>query len=390
MINTHVDMAEVRQQLPSLEKHIYMNTAAFGPLLRCAPQAMASWLETEATEGRLGLATYEPMGKLYTETRSTIARLINADVDEIALTGNTGEGLNIICNGFDWQPGDEIIMTNHEHISAIILMYYLRDRYGVVLQIADLGPRGDQPADEAIAALITPRTRLIVISHVSFMTGAVIDIPVVTALGRKSNVPVLVDGAQAVGVLPVDVKALGADFYAFPMQKWLCGPDGTGSLYVRRELLSSIHPTYVGGWFSLKFEALRKWDFHPSAQRYELGGRHSSAVAGQLACLRWLEEKATYPWIFERTSALNSAVYAAVQDLPGVGLLTPQPGASGLLTFTLEDCEMGELAQWLQQEYSIYARAIHEYNALRISTGFYNTEEEVATLSNALHQWRKS
>lgn len=386
MIDSATDVAAIRQELPSLMGHIYLNAASFGPLLRCVPEAMDAWLQKESRAGRLGMATYETIGELFAEARSMVAAFLNADADEIALMGNTGEGLNVICQGLTWRPGDEVIMTDHEHISLLIVLNYIRDRYGVVIRVAHVGPEAARPAEDAIAELITPRTRLIVLSHVSFLTGAVLHVRAVAELAHRSDILVLVDGAQSAGVLPIDVKALGVDAYAFPMQKWLCGPDGTGALYVRHEALEQIRPTYVGGWFSLAYNGKGGWDLHSSARRYEQGGRHTAAVAGQIASLRWLETVPTYAWIFERTGALNRYAYEAIHALAGVRILTPQPGASGLLAFALEGCPVGPLASWLQTEQQIHIRAMAEHNILRISTGFYTTEDELDCLAQALQK----
>lgn len=388
MIEASIDVASIRQELPGVTNHIYLNAASFGPLLRCVPPAMDAWLQKECCEGRLGMATYETIGELLAEARSYIARFLNAEADEIALTGNTGEGLNIICQGLTWLPGDEVIITDHEHISLLILLQCIRDRYGVIIRVAHLGLGADLSAEEAIAKLITPRTRLIVLSHVSFMTGVVLNVQAVAELAHRSDIPVLVDGAQSAGVIPIDVKELGVNSYAFPMQKWLCGPDGTGALYVRREILEKIQPTYVGGWFSLSYKGMGEWDFHDSARRFEQGGRHTAAVAGQIASLHWLETTPTYQWIFERISSLNRYAYEVMKDIAGIKVLTPHPGTSGLLTFTIDDCSVGPIASWLQNEQHIHIRGIPEYNTLRISTGFYNTEEEIDCVAQALRGWK--
>lgn len=388
MLESTLDIATIRQELPSVTSHIYMNAASFGPILRCVPRAMDTWLQKECYEGRPGMATFETIGVLYAEARSYLARLLNAETDEIALTGNTGEGMNIVCQGLKWLPGDEVIITDHEHVSVIILLHYLRDRYGITIRVAELGPGALLPAEEAMARLITPRTRLIVLSHVSFMTGAVLDVRAVAELAHRFDIPVLVDGAQAAGVIPIDVKELDIDFYALPMQKWLCGPDGTGALYVRRKLLEHLQLSYVGGWFSLLRKESGEWGFQNTARRFELGGRHTAAVAGQVASLRWFEETATYRWIFERISYLNNYAYEVIKNVAGISVLTPQPGASGLLTFTLDASDLGSIESWLQHKHNIYVRAIFEHNALRISTGFYNTEEEIDYLAQALCEWK--
>jgi len=387
MLNTTIDVASVRRELPVVTKHIHMNTASFGPLLRCVPPAVEAWLQKECQE-RVGMEAYLAMGKLYTEARSLLASFFNASSDEVALTGNTGEGLNIVCRGLDWQAGDEVIITEHEHVSVHVLLSYLRDRYGIVIRIAEVGPDLYRPVEDAIAELITPRTRLVLLSHVSCMTGVVLNVRAVAELAHRFDIPVLVDGAQSAGVVPIDVKELQADFYAIPMQKWLCGPDGAGALYIRREARELLNMTYIGGWFTLTYKALRAWDFQEAAQRFELGGRHTAGVAGQIAALRWLEDVATFPWVYERISFLNRYLCDAVKSIAGVTVLTRDPGASGLLAFRLPGQDAGPIVPWLQREHDIHIRAVFEYNALRVSTGFFNTEEEIERLVRALRAWK--
>ncbi len=387
MLDSPMKLEAIREAMPATTAHSYLNTGTFGPLPRCVIEAVQQRLQSEWSDGRLGAARFKELEAIYTEVRQRCARLLNAEEGEIALTDNTGEGLNIIAYGLNWREGDEVITTNHEHISALAPLYQIRDRYGISIRIANLGQQGERPAAEAIAPLITPRTRLIVISHVSFMTGAVFDVSAVGALGRRHGIPVLVDGAQSAGAIAVDVKALGIDFYAIPMQKWLCGPDGTGALYVRRASLDYLQPTYVG-YFSIKHEEPGTWELQETAQRFELGGRQTAALAGQSRALQWLEETVGHPWIRQRISALNSQADALLRAVPGITVLTPRPGASGLLSITFDRAEPDTVVGRLAEEHNIYIRSIHERQALRISTGFYNTEEELKRLAGVLQEWR--
>src|SRR3984893_19519454 len=130
---------------------IYLNAGTFGPMPACVPAAMQERVQQEWKNGRLGASGYESMLTIYNAARAGAAHLLNADVDEIALTDNTGEGLNIISFGIDWQEGDEVITTNHEHISLLAPLYQLRDRYGIVLRVADLGPHAHRHALQPIA-----------------------------------------------------------------------------------------------------------------------------------------------------------------------------------------------------------------------------------------------
>jgi L-cysteine/cystine lyase len=380
---THIQ--SIRQEMPATTAHIYLNTGTFGPLPACAIQAMQDHLQAEWRDGRLGAAGFESMANIYKNARSSVARLLNADADEISLTDNTGEGLNIISYGLNWHEGDEVITTNHEHFSALAPLYQLRDRYGIVIRFADIGPSGDAPILKAFADQVTPRTRLIVLSHVTWTTGAVLDINAIGNLGRERGIPVLVDAAQSAGAISVDVKALAIDFYAMPMQKWLCGPDGTGALYVRKESLHHIAPTYVGYW-SAKHEEGTEWELADGAQRFELGGRQTSALAGQCAVLQWLEGTVGYQWMFERILTLSAYAYHALKVLPDVTILTPRPGESGLVSFLLDGHDVKEVVTQLHDLHNIYIRDIPSTGSLRISTGFYNTEEEIDILAQALRE----
>ena len=375
----------IRQEMPATTAHIYLNTGTFGPLPACAIQAMQERIQAEWRDGRLGAAFFESLANIYKNARSSVAHLLNADADEISLTDNTGEGLNVISHGFNWHEGDEVITTNHEHFSALAPLYQLRDRYGIVIRFADIGPKGDAPILKAFAGQVTPRTRLIVLSHVTWTTGAVLDIDAIGNLGRERGIPVLVDAAQSAGAISVDVKALAIDFYAMPMQKWLCGPDGTGALYVRKESLHHIAPTYVGYW-SAKHEEGTEWELADGAQRFELGGRQTSALAGQCAVLQWLEETVGYQWMFERILTLSAYAYHALKTLPSVTMLTPGPGESGLVSFLLDGYDVKEVVTQLRDLHNIYIRDIPSTRSLRISTGFYNTEEEIDILAQALRE----
>lgn len=369
--------------MPATTSHIYLNTGTFGPLPDCVSEAMQECIQNDWQNGRLGAAAFEAIGTIYGNARKGVADLLNADVEEITLTDSTGEGLNIISYGFNWHEGDEVITTNHEHISLLAPLYQLRDRYGIVIRVADIGPTAEQPILKAIADLVTPRTRLISISHVTWTTGAVLNISEVAYMGREWGIPVLIDGAQSAGAIPIDVKALGVDFYAIPMQKWLCGPDGTGALYVRKAMLDLVSPTYVGYW-SIKHEEGFEWELLENAQCFESGGRQTAAIAGQAAVLSWLEQTVGYKWLFERIASLSDYAYKALKEVPGLSLLTPRPGESGLVSFTLEGRDDTEVVSLLRDTYNMHIRNIPSKKSLRISTGFYNTEEEIDKLVVAL------
>lgn len=382
---THI--SAIRQELPATTAGIYLNTGTFGPLPTRAVQAMQQQIQRELQTGRLGAESFDQMGATYESARQAVARLLNAHEDEIALTDNTGEGLNIICYGLNWQAGDEIITTNHEHISLLAPLYQLRERFGVVIRVADLGPHAERPVLQAVSEQLSARTRLVALSHVTWTTGAWLNVREVGTLCRERNILVLVDGAQSAGALPIDIHELNVDFYAIPGQKWLCGPDGTGALYARGEALASVTSTYVG-YRSTEDVHSEDWKLHASARRFEVGGRQTAAVAAQAAALNWLEEIVGHTWLFARIAELHTYAFQALQAVPNVRLLTPNPGTSGLLAFTLNGQNPDEVVTYLREKHKIYTRTIPDMNAIRLSTGFYNTEEEIDTLVQALTNYR--
>ncbi len=378
---THIEC--IRRELPAVTEHIYLNTGTFGPLPTCVLQAIQERVQGDYQHGRLGPDAFTSISTIYADARSRVAQMLHCDAQEIALTDNTGEGMNIITNGFNWHEGDEVITTNHEHISALAPLYQNRDRHSIVIKVADIGSKAEQPAAEKIRPLVTTRTRLIVLSHVAWTTGARIDVQAVGQLGHSLGIPVLVDGAQSAGAIPLDVKALNVDFYAMPMQKWLCGPDGTGALYVSSTSMHMAQPTQVG-YFSIKHEEGVEWALMDSAQRFELGGRQTAAVAGQAALLNWLDTVVGYEWLFQRIATLHAYTYNALLNVPGLTMLTPEAGVSGLITFTLAGKDDAEIVTVLREQHNIYVRNIPSLKALRISSGFYNTEQEIDQLVQAL------
>ena len=385
--STHIE--RLRQELPATRQRLYLNTGTFGPLPACSVEAMQQSLQSDLQDGRLGMTFFERMGATYEAARQGVARLLHVDNEEIALTDNTGEGLNIISYGLNWQAGDEIITTNHEHISLLAPLYQLRARYGVEVRVADLGERAERPVLKAVADLVTPRTRLIALSHVTWSTGSRLDVAEVGYMGREHGIPVLVDGAQSAGAIPLDLHALGVDFYAIPGQKWLCGPDGTGALYVRREALNYVTSTYVGYWSAEDAHAA-EWKLQENAKRFEVGGRQTAAVAAQARSLQWLEETVGHDWLFARIAELNHYAAQTLPGVPGLRLLSPRPGDSGLLSFTLEGKDPEQIVAYLGEQHRIAIRSIPDNGSLRVSTGFYNTEAEIDTLVRALTAYQHS
>lgn len=359
-----MDFQAFRSEFPVLEKVAYLNTGTDGPLPRCSTDAATAELERELRDGRSGVAYFGHLGRLAEELREALAQLLGATADEVALTRSTTDGMNVVLTGLRLASGDEVLTSNEEHAGLLAPLGSLRRR-GVTIRIA--------PFDR-VAEAVTEQTSLIAVSHVSWLSGAVMPVEELRATG----VPLLLDGAQALGAIPVDVRALGCDFYAAAGQKWLCGPDGTGVLFVsedRCEQLGVPWPNYM----SLG-DPTRPLDLPPrrGARRFDGGMIVGPLAAGAVASLLLLEQ-ASWPWIFERArrqaGRLRDQLAARAEPLPGgpTTLVTWRP-------YGVNDAE-GALAevQRLESE-RIVVRSLPGKPWVRASVGAWNSDEDLDRL----------
>jgi L-cysteine/cystine lyase len=380
-------VAQIRQTMPAVQNKVYLNTGTCGPLSTLTIDTMNQANTQELQEGRAELSGFKHLAETMAELRAAFAHLVKANPSEIALTHHTTGGINIVAHGLNWQPGDEVVTTTSEHEGGLLPAYVLRQRHGVDVKIIDITP------DNVIAELeaaITPRTRLLLISHVLWNTGARLPLQNIVTMAHQHNVLVLVDAAQSAGSIPLDLPATGVDFYAFTGQKWLCGPEGIGALYVRQDRLSLVSPIFVG--FST-LENIDGYDlsgnFLPardSARRFEVGTIYRPGIYGMLANLKWLDETVGWDWIHQRIEHLAEYARNTLRKLPGTTILTPPGGQAGLVTFNVAELDPTKTMLKLSND-GIIVRFIRHPYALRISTGFYNSEEDIDRLVTALRSY---
>jgi L-cysteine/cystine lyase len=377
----------IRNSMPVTREKVYFNTGSVGPLSTVTTEALLQSQARELAEGRATMASYKMLFETTRELRQAFADLVKADPEEIALTHHTTDGMNIVTHGLDWQPGDELVITDWEHPGGFMPPFVLRQRRGVVLKFVSLEAT-DSP-EKIVAkfeAAITPRTRLLVFSHVAWNTGLRLPLEEIVAMGHRHHVLSLVDGAQSAGAIPLDLPASGVDFYAIPGQKWLCGPEGTGALYVRRDRLSLLWPTFAGFLtVGMTGAADMTGYFVPAkgATRYEVGTINRPAAEAMAANLTWLAETVGWYWIHERIARLAEYANQSLSRLSGVTVITPPGPQAGLLTFNLEGYDPARVMTRLIEEEIILRFLEHPY-ALRISTGFYNSEADIDRLISTL------
>lgn len=386
--STDAKVRAVRAEMPVTQHVAYLNAGTNGPLSRAAYEAQERQMRLEFEEGRIGGKAWERLSGCSTGARARFADLLGCATQEVALTHNTTEGVNIALMGLDWHPGDEIITSRLEHTGGLYPIYLLRQRYGVRIRMTDIGNPDRDPVEELRSAL-TPRTRAVMLSHVSWATGRVLPVRALADLAHEVGALFVCDAAQSCGMIPTPVYDLGVDAYACSGQKWLCGPDGTGALFLRRDRLSEVQPTFLGYMGIRHGMSDEEGYFVPTegAKRFEVATLSPAGLRGLEASLAWIADSLGWPWVYARIAALGQYCYDALARLDGVTLLTPRDQMAGLVHFTVDGMKPEDLAHRLEDE-RILIRYTPAPVACRVSTGFYNTEEEIDALVAAIRRVR--
>ncbi len=371
------DLPTVRAHLPCLADRAHLNTGACGPLPDVAAAALAEWSADVVARGRGSGAWFARVGEQAARTRALAGRVVGAPADQIALTANTTTGVNVVAWGIDWQRGDEIVMPAFEHPGMSVPLAAVARRFGVELRLVDRDGSGRDLAAQ-VADVIGPRTRLVALSHVSWANGAVLDVTGVARVAHAEGALVLVDGAQSVGTIPVDVAATEADAYAFPAHKWLLGPTGLGALWIAPRAVGRIDLTH-SGWESGVGHAIGGGVTpHPGARRHEVSTLPAALLPAWCASLEWLEALG-WEWIHARTAAARAAARDALAAIPGVEILDPAGPTGGLVTFTVAGADPVAACMRLEAG-GVVVRWLDNPSALRVSAGFFTDDGDIARL----------
>jgi L-cysteine/cystine lyase len=358
-----MDVEAFRAEFPVFERRVYMNTGTDGPIPARGFEAARAEMQRVLEQGRAGKEHWESVKAQRTGLRERIARLMGCEPGEVALTGSATDGINTALTALNLGPGDEVLTTDEEH-PGILAPLGLAQRRGVRVRVL--------PWDE-LAAAPGPDTKLIACSHVSWVTGRVADTEALKATG----VPLLYDGAQGLGAIPVDVRALGCDFYAAAGQKWLCGPDGSGYLYVRGDLCAELDASWPS-YMSLDEDgdalALEQAE---GARRFDMGVTPSGTTAWSAAAYDVLAEQG-FAELHERAIGLASRLAGVLAEQGKT--VTPR-GASTLVTWH-SDTAADDVLRLAEQD--IVVRELPGRGLVRASIGAWATEDELERLASAV------
>lgn len=378
-------LTAIREALPALSAGIYLNAGSVGPLPAETAAAMAEMAVWERDVGRAHPDAFEEQLIRMGEARAGVAAVLGTDVSAVGLTHSTTDAVNAGALALDWRAGGRVVTTRSEHAGGLGPLYALRDRGGVELVFVDAGDDGEDARTlAAFDAAITPGTRLVALSHVLWTTGAVMPIAAIAELAHARGALVIVDGAQAAGAIPFRFDELGADIYALPAQKWLLGPEGMGALVVDPSVLERLIPA-LGGWFSFeRVDSAGEATWRPDARRFEATNFHRPSIVGMARSIGWLSMYVGLEYVHRRGQANALAAARRLEAIDGVTVLTPIDRMATLVTFRIAGWPAQAALDELGARVFAIARTIPSLDALRISVGFFNSEEELERLAGAV------
>jgi cysteine desulfurase/selenocysteine lyase len=400
------DVERVRKDFPILERTIngkpliYLDSAASSQRPWPVLKAIEEYETTSHANVHRGVhALSQAATEAYEGARERIRRYLNArSTREIIYVRGTTEGINLVAQSYArprFKPGDEILITALEHHANIVPWQMVCEQTGCTLKVAPIDRRGELIFDEFLK-LLSPRTRLVGVAHVSNALGTVLPVKRIVDAAHALGAVVLVDGAQAVPHSAVDVRALGADFYTFSSHK-IYGPTGVGVLYGREELLASM-PPWQGGGDMILTVSFEKTTYNELPYKFEAGTPNISGAVGLAAALDYIEGLGIEAIAAHEQQLLQLAT-AELEKIPGIEIIGTAAHKASVLSFTLEGVHPHDLGTILDTE-GVAVRTGHHCAqpvmtffgipaTARASFGVYNTERDVAALVAGLRKVRE-
>jgi len=399
------DVSRVRRDFPILDQEVhghplaYLDNAATTQKPRSVIETMDQYYRRDNANVHRGVhALAERATTDFEAARESVRRFINArSTREIVFVRGTTEAINLVASSFGQglHEGDEVILTAMEHHANIVPWQLVRERTGIVLRVLPITPAGELDLD-ALPGLFTARTRLLAMTHVSNALGTINPVEKLVAMAREHDVSVLLDGAQAVPHMRVDVQALDCDFYAFSGHK-LFGPTGIGVLYGRESRLQAM-PPYQGGGEMIRTVSFEKTTFAGLPHRFEAG---TPDIAGAIGLGRAIEYLESLDWDAAQAyeHRLLECATDRLQDIPGLRIIGEARDKVALVSFVMDDVHPHDMGTVLDHR-GLAVRAGHHcampvmtfYQVpatSRASMAFYNTVEEIDRLAAALRHARE-
>ncbi len=362
----------IRKHFIMQDDLVMMNNGTVGPMPEPVFNTVVRYFKIQATNP---YDCYNFLPSKKSEIRARLAAFINADPDEVAINRNTTEGMNLVANGLDFQPGDEVIISSHEHPAGLYPWKMQEKRYGIRIVEVPLGapPKDEGEVVAAFAAAISPRTRVISVSHTVFITGLIFPVKQLSALAHERDILVVADSAHGLGMLNLDMKDLGVDVLASSPYKWCGAPAGCGLLFVRKEAQDRLWPTIASSG----------WDSHGSAARFETLGQRADPLCFGLGEALDFQNVIGKGRIERRIRTLSDHLKQGLTSIPGVRLHTSTDPllSAGLTAFSVQGVEPDYIVNYLREKYNIVIRTIgrdwDNTRGVRVSTHIFVSKEDV-------------
>ena len=372
-----MDWNAVRQEFPVTQNYNYQNNAAVAPMCRRAVSASERFLQEALEHSCVRGVAYKEADRV----RERSAELLNADQDEICFVKNTSEGLSFVANGLDWREGDNVVTSNVEFPANVYPWLALESKK---VRIKTVNEEDGRIPLEKLFAAIDSRTRLVAISSIQFASGFRTDLVELGEYCRQKGVLLCVDAIQSLGAFPIDVEAMKIDFLSADAHKWLCGPEGLGIFYVRRERQDLLKPSCIG-WMGVKdpmdFDNIQL-EFRDSAKRYDTGAYNLMGIYALGGALDTLMEIGI-DTISSRLLELTDMLVSGIQDKGYKVFSSRAKGeASGIVSFSSSQHDSCRIRDSLQAEHNLIVSV--RGGRLRASPHVYASADDIQQLIDLL------
>jgi len=375
------DWSDIRDFF-SLDKDlIFLNNGTMGPSPKSVTQAVIDSMNIVNSRARYGG---------WAKTNQVIADYFGAQEDEICLTHNVTDGINIIAQGLPLKAGDEVIVSNQEHVGNALPWLARARRDNLTIKVLDLTLEKNLLL-ETLEKMIGPKTRVIALPHIPCTNGRVIPAQEIGEIAKKHGLYYFLDGAHGPGMLDLDFSKMNCDFYATCTHKWMLGPKGTGFLFIRKEKLEEVTPVFAGaysddGWNLIDGNP-RIDDWANKASRFFNGTQNRALYDGVIEAINF-HQKLGKKKVSSRIKSLNDTLYQKLLTQDGIKVITPQDERAGIAAFTFNDLDYTKFQHFcIERNITIRIVPENEVNAVRVSTHIYNSFEEIDTFAQTLHDF---
>ena len=388
---------DLREQIPFLKKLVYLDSASVVPNPKPVIDAMMEYYQ----EFPLNYGVGEFYESKYTtskvdEARAKLAGFINAkSSDEVIFTKNTTEAINLVARGIDWKTGDEIIITSVEHQSNIMPWLRAQKEKGAVVKIAWAEPTGlVDPV--TVEKLITPRTKLVAVTHVSNIYGTIQPVKEIGRIAKNAGVLFMVDAAQSGGRVPIDVQSINCDFLTLCGRKSLMGPQGTGALYAKKDVLDTLKPLTVGSRAG-HVKAENFYSLNPIPHRLESGVLNTSGVIGLAKAIDCLNEIGV-PNILKYNQGLTKQMLDVLSNTKGIQVYGCKDieHLAGVISWNVQGQDCAEVARKLDEAKKVAVasgaqgsllaiRHLGIKGVVRTSVHYFSIPDDIRALEKGLH-----